>query len=283
MAEAASGANILHLGSDGLKQLTLDVPPVDEQRRIADFLDDRVSTIDNVLVARDRQADLVQRELESELERLLCSPGLVRRPLQSLTDPRRPIQYGIVLPGPDFPGGVPIVKGGDIASGRLARMELNRTDPEIEIAYKRSRVRPGDLVIAIRGSFGELARVPDGLLTANLTQDSARIAPSGCDPDWLERVLETPSVQADLEKRVTGSTVRGINIAELRRLTVPVPTLNEQGVRGANAMVLKAQAETRLLGLKHSIELLTEYKQSLITAAVTGQFDVTTASTEVPA
>lgn len=34
--------------------------------------------------------------------------------------------------------------------------------------------------------------------------------------------------------------------------------------------------------LTRSIELLTEYKQSLITAAVTGQLDVTTASTRIP-
>ncbi len=38
--------------------------------------------------------------------------------LMRLTQSDRPIMYGIVLPGPDYPGGVPIVKGGDVAPDR---------------------------------------------------------------------------------------------------------------------------------------------------------------------
>ncbi len=35
-------------------------------------------------------------------------------------------------------------------------------------------------------------------------------------------------------------------------------------------------------GLESSIDLMTEYKQSLITAAVTGDLDVTTAGSGIP-
>lgn len=67
------------------------------------------------------------------------------------------IMYGIVLPRPDFPGGVPIVKGGDVSPERLNLERLNRIDLEIEARYARSRLAGGDIVYAIRGSIGAAA------------------------------------------------------------------------------------------------------------------------------
>lgn len=253
-----------------------------EQRRIADFLDDRTSRIDRIIAARREQLLLVEAEAAANLERLVMNDAAAVRPLQTLTDPSRPIQYGIVLPGPDFPAGIPIIKGGDIGSGRLARLELNRTDPDIERRYQRSRVRPGDYVVAIRGSVGEVAPVPEGLEWANLTQDSARIAPWRCDPNWLAGALSAPSVQSEIRQRVTGATVQGINIRDLRRLPMPVPPADIQVRIGRNARDLEERTVGHRGALTHSIALLAEYKSSLITAAVTGELDVTTTGSSIP-
>ncbi|UZN05411.1 restriction endonuclease subunit S [Cellulomonas sp. S1-8] len=277
MAAVANGANILHLGSDGLRRLQIDVPPIDEQRRIADFLDDQVSRIDRVIEARRRQLHLVRESRRSELEALLGAAG-EGRTLATLTDPARPIQYGIVLPGPDFPGGVPIIKGGDIGAQRLHPELLRRTAPEIDRAYSRSRVREGDVVIAIRGSVGEVATVPDTLAGANLTQDSARIAPQGVCGTWLLHVLQTPTVQARIARMIVGATVKGINIADLRRVIVPTPNLDEQAQLAKAAQSIDARGLSAATSLESSAGLLNEYKQALITAAVTGHFDVPTAS-----
>lgn len=282
MAAVASGANIQHIGADGLKRLSLVLPSLDEQRQIADFLDDRIARIDQIIISRREQLALVRAHEESALEELVQSAGGERRPLQALTDPRRPIQYGIVLPGTDFEGGVPIIKGGDIGSGRLGRLELKRTDPEIERGYVRSRVRPGDLVIAIRGSVGEVGVVPHNLRLANLTQDSARIAAFECDMAWLRAVMESPGVQASMGARVTGSTVKGINIEDLRKVPIRVPSPRSQREAGAKADALRVAAEAHVAGLHRSVALMQECKQSLITAAVTGEIDVTTASSGLP-
>lgn len=277
----SGGVRTPRVNVDGLGDIPVRTPPIDEQRRIADFLDDRVARIDQIITSRREQSVLVRAHKESALEELVQSAGGERRPLQTLTDPRRPIQYGIVLPGPDFEGGVPIIKGGDIGSGRLGRLELNRTDPEIERAYVRSRVHPGDLVIAIRGSVGEVGVVPDSLRLANLTQDSARIAAFDCDMAWLRAVVESPGVQALMGARVTGSTVKGINIEDLRKVPVRVPSLRSQREVGAKADGLRVAAEAHVTGLHRSLALMQEYRQSLITAAVTGEIDVTTAGSGI--
>jgi type I restriction enzyme S subunit len=183
----------------------------------------------------------------------------------------------VVLPGPDFPDGVPIIKGGDVAFGRMLPEQLQRTTPEIDAQYARSRVRQGDLVIAIRGSYGEVCKVPGSLNGANLTQDSARIAPLGVDVEWLHAVLETPDLHTQMARRATGAIVKGLNIFELRRLRVPTP---EQGDQVALGLAVARERQVLITEqglLAQSLRLLKERKQSLISAAVTGQFDVTTA------
>jgi len=261
-----------------LEGLRIPVPPLDEQRRIADFLDTETARLDALASLRERQRTLLTDELASLLEAAFVRPyDGSRVPLMHLTDPRRPIQYGIVLPGPDWPGGIPIIKGGDIAGRRLNPEELKRTDPEIERRFARSRVHGGDYVIAIRGSVGEIAPVPASLNGANLTQDSARIAPYDCDATWLGAVLRTPDLQNQMRQQTTGATIKGINISELRRLRVPTPLRGEQPGLGQRAAEHFQRSHAADEALRASVTLIRERRQALITAAVTGQLDVTTA------
>ncbi len=170
------------------------------------------------------------------------------------------------------------MKGGDVAAHRMQPELLSRTTPEIEARYPRSRLRAGDLLIAIRGSVGEVALVPTELAGANITQDAARIAATRCDRTWLRWVLQTPTVQGAIAARVTGATVRGINIGELRRVPIPAVDSNEQGRLGQRVEE-RADGHRRALdSLAESARLLQERKWALITACVTGELDVLTAS-----
>lgn len=154
---------------------------------------------------------------------------LTPTPLMRLTDPNRPIMYGIVLPGPDVGDGVPIVKGGDVERDGLRRALLKKTTHEIEAPYARARLAANDLVITIRGSAGTVRRVPQELEGCNITQDVARIAPaSGVVSSWLLYALSSNDAVRQLEERITGATVTGINIRDLKRVVVPVPNVGEQ-------------------------------------------------------
>lgn len=274
---------------DMLRSVPLLTPPLDEQQRIADFLDAETSRIDYLAASLKKfDDDLCDRE-ESILWKLLNSrvmrvgedlpPSWRWVPLMHLTEYARPIMYGIVLPGPNVPDGVPIVKGGDVAARRLTAGRLNKTTHAIESGYARSRLRGGDLVIAIRGSVGEIAAVPDELTGANLTQDAARISiGNDVDADWLSLVLESPAVTTQIQERVTGATIRGINIWDLKRISIPTPSPGQQRILGEEARRFVALHERLRSKVAQHRALLSERRRALITAAVTGQFDVTTAS-----
>ena len=64
-AVASTGANIYHLGAETVRGLNVPAPPIDQQRRIADFLDAETSRIDALITAKRRMSDqLVKARVE---------------------------------------------------------------------------------------------------------------------------------------------------------------------------------------------------------------------------
>ena len=266
--------------------MDLDLPDLPTQKAIADFLDRETARIDQLIEKKRRFINLANERWVSELNDAVFPtfsnwshlPGEWKKVrLKYLTDPMRPIMYGIVLPGPNVEFGKLIVKGGDVKPGRLDPELLCKTTIEIESSYVRSRVKAGDLIISIRGGIGDLEVVPKTIEGANLTQDAARIAPrSGIDVEWLRYALSAPVVFHLLEAKSLGAAVRGINIFDLKRVFVPTPPFETQ-TRIRDGLVA---AERRLARLKERVvqhtEKIQEFRSALITASVTGQIDVST-------
>lgn len=271
------------------------LPPTPEQRAITAFLDRETARIDALVAKKQRLIELLLEQRTALITRAVTK-GLdagvamkdsgvewlgeipahweVKR-LWHLTPSDRRIMYGIVLPGPNVPDGVPIVKGGDVAPDRLRLDRLNRTTPEIESGYVRSRLRGGDLVYAIRGSIGEVAMVPDELQGANLTQDAARIAySSATHGPWLMHALRSSAVFAQLEAGALGATIRGINIRDLKRASMAVPALAEQRAIAAFLDRETARIDALIAKIRDAITYLKELRTALISAAVTGKIDV---------
>lgn len=151
--------------------------------------------------------------------------------LDSLVAAGAPIIYGILMPGDHVPGGVPVVKVRNFEDGRLDLASLLRTTPEIDAAYRRSRLRAGDILLSIRGTTGRVAVVPDELEGGNITQDSARIRIEDCSlRDYVAHVLTSPFVQNQIALHTVGQAVKGINIASVRKLRVPIPVVRRRHV-----------------------------------------------------
>jgi type I restriction enzyme S subunit len=289
------GSTFKELAKSHLEAVPIIVPPIDEQRAIAAFLDRATAKIDGLAAKKERIIGLLQEKRTALITRAVTKgldPNAPMKesgmawlgaipmqwtltPAMRLTALDRPIMYGIVLPGPNVQDGVPIVKGGDVAPGGLRRDSLGRTTFEIEAGYVRSRLRGGDIVYAIRGSIGAAEIVPDELEGANLTQDAARISPaSGFNAMWLLFVLRSPPVFAQLEARATGATIRGINIRDLKRACIPVPPRIEQDAIAAFLDRETNKIDALIAKVREAIERLKEYRTALVSAAVTGKIDV---------
>jgi type I restriction enzyme S subunit len=134
------------------------------------------------------------------------------------------IVYGIVQAGPHVPEGVPYLKSSDIG-GKIDVSNLQKTAPEVHARYRRSTVRPGDIVISLRGNTGETSIVPPSLHEANLTQGTARIAVAAeFDSDFIYHQIASSAVQRRIHSATKGSTFVEITLDDLRNVEMLCPS-----------------------------------------------------------
>lgn len=149
--------------------------------------------------------------------------------LEEITDPIRVICYGILMPKEDVANGVPYVRVKDMKAWSIDVGGLKRTSQVIAAKHARSSLQVGDILLAIRGSYGRVAIVPPELSGANITQDSARIASHPLvDSRYLLYYLGGPVANHFYGQVARGVAVKGVNIGDLRAMPVPIPPRKEQ-------------------------------------------------------
>jgi type I restriction enzyme S subunit len=291
----AYGGGQPNISQELVKQLRIYLPPPDEQQSIVAFLGHKTSEINALINLKERQLELLNKKRQALISHIvlrgLDSSARLRpstiawlgdipahwnvKPLMYLTPSDRQIMYGIVLPGPNVEKGVPIVKSGDVAPHKLRLDKLCRTSHDIEKAYERSRLKAGDIVYSIRGSIGMAEIVPAELEGANLTQDAARVSPlDGVNRKWLLFALKSQPIFAQLEAGAVGATIRGINIRDLKRAYIPVPPEDEQQIIANYLDHESSRLDAQVEAIQAQIDKLRDYRQALISAAVTGKIDV---------
>lgn len=181
--------------------------------------------------------------------------------MRDVVIPDRPITYGILKPGPELSEGVPYVRVADFPGEKLNLASIRKTSPEVDEDFKRSRLRPGDLLLSIRGTVGRLVVIPDELAGANITQDSARLSvQSAVNRDYVLWYLRSSMAQDRMKGSTKGVAVRGINIGDVRALQLPLPSREEQDeiVRRVESIFAYAdRLESRYTGARSQVEKLT--------------------------
>lgn len=222
---AGTRTTIANLSRGSLSRLMVPAPSIGDQRRIAGTL----STIFKAIVAGETLSDRVLSAKASvvhhQFERVLR-----KAPRASLEDVvSAPVCYGILKPGPHDPDGVPCVHVTDYVAGSLDPTHLRRTSRTLHMEFARSSLRAGDVLVAIRGTNGPVVQVPEALDGANISRDSARLrVRDGINSRYVLWYLRTEEAQRFISGSVTGVAVRGVNIATLRKLPIPLPPEQEQ-------------------------------------------------------
>lgn len=223
-----SAVTVKHLSSRTVQDIPLPLPPRNEQRRIVAAIEEHLSRLD---VA---DSSLVQAQARlAQLRRVASSAPFERDwPIESLAevnDPERPIRYGILMPKEHVDDGVLYVRVRDYPHGFVELEGLKRTSHEIAAKYKRSTLQTGDILLAIRGTYGRVAIVPQELERGNITQDTARIAPvERLEHRYVAAYLRSDGAQRYFRRVARGVAVKGVNIGDLRTMPIPVPPLDEQ-------------------------------------------------------
>ena len=100
-----------------------------------------------------------------------------RAPLRSLVRGGG-ISYGIVQPGEHDPDGVPVVRVGDLAGGKLDGVApVLRVTRSIEERFAKTRLTGGEVLVSVVGSVGTCALVPPSHAGWNVARAIAVLRP----------------------------------------------------------------------------------------------------------
>ena len=286
----------------------LPVPPLDEQRDIADFLDRETERID-LLIAKKRLLIERLREYRTALITRSVTRGLPSEAACAAgLDPSPRLKPSGVEWLGDVPAHWEVARLGLVTTYRTSSVDKKTEEGERPVklcnytdVYYRERIRADqEGLMAATASPREIdrfrLRVGDVLITKDsedwqdigvpaLVEEAAYdflcgyhlgiIRPgSRIEPEMLLRIMQSPAVNRQLQVSATGITRYGLPNAAVANALIPIPPLSEQRAiaefldRQLTLLTHIAAAATT------AMERLQEYRTALIAAAVTGKVDV---------
>lgn len=289
----------LNLNTETVGGISIPVPNDEEVNQIVSFLDKETIRIDNIIATRKKQIDLL-KELKSSIISRAVTKGL--KPDVVMKDSgiewigeipehwevSRLNEIGKYRKGP-FGSALKV----DLFVSKSAntvkvyeqqnaiRKDANLGDSYITSEYfdnvlKNFEVLAGDVIVSCAGTIGETYLLPDNiekgiinqaLMRMRLKRDNLHIYYFLYVFDFL--------LKEEANKSSNGSAMKNIPPFDiLKKIRIPFPPLPEQQQIVTYIENKTAKIDTNIEKFQKQIDLLTEYRSSLITEAVTGKIDV---------
>ena len=270
-------STIENFSASKYQNLYIAVPSLDVQRRIADFLDDQVTLLDQAIALRQQQIDLLAERLTSYKGQVVTK-GL--DPSVQMTDSEVP-WIGIM------PTSWSLLRFGYMLARANAGEVIDKSwwgeGPETLFTCARESILSNFNTFPL-----EKRTTPqDILITRNATPYVHLPQPGAIYSNVVQRVTLDPNVNREWARYALGaasSSMHGygvsidtLNFGMWKSLKIPVPTRSEQDRIVEHLNQEGASVAQLLQHMTNSKSLIRERKQSLITAVVTGGFDATTA------
>ncbi|MGV9593721.1 restriction endonuclease subunit S [Streptomyces tendae] len=271
LKRVATGSTHKTIYMPDIEQLRVPLPPLEHQRCIADFLDAETARIDHLIYKFDRQRTLIREREKAALP--LAVGGALLGDGQIETD----IPW-FAKAHPDS-ALVPLIRVLQLQRG-VDLSESQRRPGNVPVfttagaaGWHDTAIADGPgVVIGRYGSVGNVHWTDQPYWPHNTTLYVKNFA--GNDRRYCYHLLR--AIPYDMEQ--ARAAVPGVNRNDLHKQLVPlVPRrLQERASRQADELATWRHATRSRI--ERAQVLLKERRQALITAAVTGQFDVSTAS-----
>lgn len=296
----STGVSYPAINASDLVRIAVPIPPRDEQRFIASYLDVEMARIDVLIQAKlDLKSKLEGFANSTFLAEVLdCAkalPGTAVDRMQWLpTVPSAWIRCKVKHLVEHFDQGVSpqcesrppsedewgVLKAGCINSGSFNPMESKALPPEIE-SIPEVTVSKNDLIISRANTQSLVGRsavaekdYPKLMLSDKLYR--LKLDRLRCVPEFIRRTLWIPAVRQRIEERATGASPSMLNIDRrtILELDVVLPPVPEQ-LRMLKIVDQRADAIAELIGhVDRELDLLHDLRSSTITDAVLGRIDV---------
>jgi type I restriction enzyme S subunit len=239
-----------------IKKTKIPLPPLSEQKRIAEILD-RAEALRAKRCAALAFLDELTQSIFLDMfgDPAVGANAYPEALLSSLVRENDRLNYGVVQPGDDVGDGVPLVRVSDLRKGKIDCSNLKRISTSIEASYKRSRLHGDEILISCVGSVGEIALVDESQKGFNIARAVARVPlNASCNRVYLAEYLRTQHVQRYFKNQLRTVSQPTLNIKQIGETKIKLPPLamqNDFAERTAKLGHLKLQHEGSRRELDH--------------------------------
>jgi type I restriction enzyme S subunit len=276
-----------------VRRMPIVVPPLGEQKAIADFLELELANIDSLIEKQQqlvtklglrRQAvitNAVTRGLSADVE--LRHTGNTWLGLIPLHWELKPLKYLVDLNSKTLPDSTP----SDFEFNYIEISDVTNTSgvetwnkQRFGEAPSRARrvVESGDVLVStVRTYLRAVGKVPmpEDSLHFVASTGFAALSPRQVSSDFLNYALTAEHFVSRVEADSTGISYPAINASDLVSIQIPTPPLDEQKSIAQYLDFEVGKIDGVVSASMRTIGLLRERKNAVITAAVSGEIEIT--------
>ncbi len=307
------GSKMPRANWDFIGSCELAYPPLEEQQSIARFLDAQTAKLDTLMTKKRALIDKLKEKRNALISRTVTrglpvtpakagaaaaqAAGLEPHPAMKDSGVEwlgeipthwevKPLKYLFKSVGGGTPskanaaywgGDIPWVSPKDMSTKKISDSE-DHISADAVIESTVQMVAPGATLIVVRsGILRHTIPVATNLVEVTLNQDmKALVARGPILNEYLAYYIQGLNRPLLENWTKSGCTVESIESDYMLNSLLPVPPKNEQQAIAAYLDLETAHIDQLIAKVEAAIERLTEYRQALITAAVTGKIDVRT-------
>ncbi len=286
-------ATIAHFTREKFGALRIPKPPVKTQEKIATFLDRKTAAIDTLIAKKQRLIELLE-EKRAALINQAVTKGL--NPNVPMKDSGIPwigeipehweitklkwlspfITVGIVITPSKYyvDEGIPCLRSLNIKPGEILAKNLVYISEESNNLLAKSNIFKGDLVCVRTGQPGTTAVVDERFENANCIDLILIRKTKKASSEFLCLQMNSEVCRSQYTVGTSGAIQQHFNVETAQNLILCDPPLDEQAEIVSHCQKIIEKHNLLIQKAFVQIEKLQEYRQSLITAAVTGKLEV---------
>ncbi|AXD30469.1 restriction endonuclease subunit S [Salmonella enterica] len=274
---SAHGVAMPHITKAGMEAWEIDLPPLTEQKVIAEKLDTLLAQVDSTKARLERITQILKRFRQAVLASVVCgklSKNTGQWKTYSLKSICTSISDGDHQAPPKSETGIPFLVISDVNKGQIDFENVSRWVPESYYESLKEIRKPfqNDILYTVTGSYG----IPVIVNTTKpfcFQRHIAIIKPNSSliDYKFLAFYLESPQIFKHASDVATGTAQKTVSLSSLRNFELSVPSLEEQAEIVRRVEQLFAYADTIEKQVNNALTRVNSLTQSILAKAFRGE------------
>ena len=274
--KTATGSTRKRIGLDELKNLPMQLPKKAEQQKIAECL----SSVDELIAAQVRKVEGLKIHKNGLMQQLFPREGEAQPPrrfrefqgkvgwkVRELGPMTTKVGSGITPTGGDKnykTQGRPFVRSQNVGWGQLILDDVAFIDEETHASFSSTEIKAFDVLLNITGaSIGRSALADARIVGGNVNQHVCiiRVKPIELKPNFLNQYLISEYGQEQIDSFQAGGNRQGLNFAQIRLFSIPVPPTEREQECIANCL---STLDGLIIVESQKLEVLKTHKRGLM-------------------